>query len=244
MKQEHKKIPYFSAGQVLTSASLNDFFGYNDEQIRLTRHNLIGVGIVEGLTYEYNGTYFILNPGYGYNNEGNLICVENRMIFSAAIQSEDKTSYTLSQRAKQGVTVNIPKSINNFLVCIEWTNISTNQSNCNQISCDYKLVSKSIGINVHLISQNKNNLFKAFNILKPIQKLVQLDTVIEGGAMLNTHLIRETIAPLFHKNKKRVNEGLLAICRILNPKFSTSDERIYPLNCWLHFMPQCSYLTK
>ena len=42
-------FPVFEANQVLTSGHLNDVFDYLDEQTRLTRSNLIGIGIVCGL---------------------------------------------------------------------------------------------------------------------------------------------------------------------------------------------------
>lgn len=41
--------PYFESGQVLTSTHLNDLSAYLEEQDRLTRNRLIGIGIVCGL---------------------------------------------------------------------------------------------------------------------------------------------------------------------------------------------------
>ena len=40
--------PKFVADQVLTSDNLNDLFGYLDEQGRLTRANVSGIGLVCG----------------------------------------------------------------------------------------------------------------------------------------------------------------------------------------------------
>ena len=243
MKQKHTKVPYFSAGQVLTSATLNDFFGYNDEQMRITRNDQIGIGIVKGLTYKYDGKNFTIEPGYGYNNEGNLICLEEERVYSAAILNEDKKSYTLSLSKKRGITVNIPKDIDKYLVCIEWSNASTKKSNCNRISCDYQLIGKSVDINIHLIPQNKDNVFKAFNILQPREEFVRLESMRDWSAMLNTHLMRKKITPLFHRNREKINKGLLAICHIMNPNFLPSNNKIYPLNCWIHFMPLCPDLV-
>ena len=47
--------PVFEANQVLTNAHLNDLFEYLDEQTRLTRANLIGIGIVCGLEMTFDG---------------------------------------------------------------------------------------------------------------------------------------------------------------------------------------------
>lgn len=66
--------PTFEANQVLTNAHLNDLFSYLDEQTRLTRANLIGIGIVCGLQLEFNGTDTIrVTKGCGITSEGYLI---------------------------------------------------------------------------------------------------------------------------------------------------------------------------
>jgi hypothetical protein len=66
--------PVFAVNQVLTNAHLNDLFDYLDEQSRLTRANLIGIGIVCGLELEFNGSDTIrLTRGCGITSEGYLI---------------------------------------------------------------------------------------------------------------------------------------------------------------------------
>ena len=49
MRPTQDAYPSFEANQVLTSGNLNQDFDYLDEQERLTRANLIGIGIVCGL---------------------------------------------------------------------------------------------------------------------------------------------------------------------------------------------------
>lgn len=66
--------PVFEANQVLTNAHLNDLFEYLDDQSRLTRANLIGIGIVCGLEISFNGFDVIrLTKGCGITSEGYLI---------------------------------------------------------------------------------------------------------------------------------------------------------------------------
>ena len=66
--------PVFEANQVLTNAHLNDLFEYLDEQTRLTRANLVGIGIVCGLTMEFNGVDTLsVTKGCGITSEGYLI---------------------------------------------------------------------------------------------------------------------------------------------------------------------------
>lgn len=77
MKPIKDNYPVFEANQVLTNVHLNDIFNYLDEQERLTRANLIGIGIVCGLeirleTAGANATVHI-SKGCGVTSEGYLI---------------------------------------------------------------------------------------------------------------------------------------------------------------------------
>ena len=65
--------PVFAVNQVLTNAHLNDLFDYLDEQSRLTRANLIGIGIVCGLEVTFDGKAVTLTKGCGITSEGYLI---------------------------------------------------------------------------------------------------------------------------------------------------------------------------
>jgi hypothetical protein len=77
MKPTHDKYPHFEANQVLTNSHLNQVFDYLDEQDRLTRANLIGIGIVCGLefTTETNsGNIGIhVSRGVGVSSAGYLL---------------------------------------------------------------------------------------------------------------------------------------------------------------------------
>ena len=71
------EFPKFVADQLLTSEDLNDLFGYLDEQNRITRTNLIGIGIVCGLEVQVNAaqTTVTITKGCGVTSEGYLITV-------------------------------------------------------------------------------------------------------------------------------------------------------------------------
>ena len=75
MKPSQDTYPIFEDNQVLTSPHLNEVFGYLDEQERLTRANLIGIGIVCGLevTLDQTGGEILLTRGCGITSEGHLI---------------------------------------------------------------------------------------------------------------------------------------------------------------------------
>ena len=70
MKQKSKVYPYFVANQVLKSKSLNDAFFHLDEQGRVTRSNLFGHGILEGLNYTWKDGVLTINPGEAITSNG------------------------------------------------------------------------------------------------------------------------------------------------------------------------------
>jgi hypothetical protein len=67
--------PKFEANQVLTNEHLNTLFAYLDEQGRLTRTNLIGIGIVCGLepTVASGGANIVISKGCGVTSEGHMV---------------------------------------------------------------------------------------------------------------------------------------------------------------------------
>lgn len=77
MNPTQDKYPHFEANQVLTNSQLNQIFDYLDEQERLTRANLIGIGIECGLEIntEINGKDITihLEKGCGVTSAGYLI---------------------------------------------------------------------------------------------------------------------------------------------------------------------------
>ncbi len=77
MKPTQDKYPLFEANQVLTSHHLNQVFDYLDEQERLTRANLIGIGIECGLEIQLevsgNDKAIHLSKGCGVGSAGYLL---------------------------------------------------------------------------------------------------------------------------------------------------------------------------
>ena len=70
MKQKSTVYPYFVANQVLKSKSLNDAFFHLDEQGRVTRTNLFGHGIIEGLTYTWKDGVLTIDRGEAVTSNG------------------------------------------------------------------------------------------------------------------------------------------------------------------------------
>ncbi|MCB2206166.1 PKD domain-containing protein [bacterium] len=69
------RYPEFVSDQVLTATNLNDMFGYLDRQVRMTRTNLIGIGIVCGLHVRVSdsGDAITITKGCGVTSSGYLV---------------------------------------------------------------------------------------------------------------------------------------------------------------------------
>ena len=86
--------PHFVADQVLTANHLNELFNYLDDQERLTRNHLIGIGIVCGLELSCSNTQIIISKGCGVTSDGFLI------IQDAAATYTHYRNYTISNDLK------------------------------------------------------------------------------------------------------------------------------------------------
>jgi len=75
------EFPKFVADQLLTSDDLNQLFGYLDEQNRMTRTNLVGIGIVCGLHLQWDTVKneITITKGCGVTSEGYLIAVDTKL---------------------------------------------------------------------------------------------------------------------------------------------------------------------
>ncbi len=81
MEPLQDNYPVFEANQVLTNAHLNQIFDYLNEQPRLTRANLLGIGIVCGLEVKFASppATIGLSRGCGISSEGYLLTVPNNL---------------------------------------------------------------------------------------------------------------------------------------------------------------------
>ena len=80
MEPAQNIYPLFESNQVLTSSHLNELFNYLDEQDRLTRANLIGIGIVCGLKISFDTptTTIHVSKGTGITSQGYLINLQKK----------------------------------------------------------------------------------------------------------------------------------------------------------------------
>lgn len=173
--------PDFQTDQVLSADNLNHSFAFNEQQERLSRTNLIGIGIVCGLkaTKSANGKVITITKGTGVTSHGYLI-VHGNENSSAAIDYTRYRSFNAYQDIKYlpFISGTAPKYAqwellteleakttdplldSGFLankVCVLFYEmLETNAKNCDTTSCDDK--GKLVEITVRKLLMNASDV--------------------------------------------------------------------------------------
>jgi hypothetical protein len=170
--------PKFVADQVLTSDNLNDLFGYLDEQGRLTRANLSGIGIVCGLEIvaAADGSSITITKGVGITSSGYLITLpevtytERTIEFFDAVKSHYYNKFVnvsdpsqkldiweLKQKAESEGTTALTKSFltnGDKIVLIFVELLEENNKNCDPNSCDEKGIQVTVTFRPLLVKKS------------------------------------------------------------------------------------------
>ena len=155
-----KVYPKFVPDQLLTSDDLNFLFGYLDEQGRLTRTNLLGIGIVCGLqaTASADGSSVTISKGCGVTSEGYLINFEETTFTGfisynalrpryydgfftsgTGTRTQDMALWELKQTATDPDATHLSKDfLADKLVLLFAELLEEQNKNCNVDSCDDK----------------------------------------------------------------------------------------------------------
>ena len=89
LQQVSDSFTVFEDNQVLTAGQLNRVIEYLDDQTRLTRVNLLGVGIVCGLVPTYENDTIKISKGCAVTTDGDLIRFTSDMEFQYYLQYKD-----------------------------------------------------------------------------------------------------------------------------------------------------------
>lgn len=176
--------PEFVPDQLLTSAHLNQLFGYLEEQGRLTRTNLIGIGIVCGLEVKTNagGTAITITKGCGVTSEGYLVAIPEITYTSSkpfnAVQERIYAQFVdgsknprfdileLKQAAvEEGTTPLSAGGLTNKVVLIFVEILEEGAKNCNPNSCDDKGVNVTVTFRPLLIDKEDADSMGEGNLL-------------------------------------------------------------------------------
>jgi hypothetical protein len=170
--------PKFVADQVLTSDNLNDLFGYLDEQGRMTRTNLSGIGIVCGLEVKTaaDGSSITITKGVGVTSSGYLVSVPELIytkrttaIFDAvkceyyskfvniAAKTQNFDLWELKQEAQEDGTTPLTNTFltaGEKIVLIFVELLEENNKNCDPNSCDDKGVNVTVNFRPLLVERS------------------------------------------------------------------------------------------
>ena len=170
MLPEHINYPHFVPDQLLTSEHLNQLFNYVEEQERLTRTNLIGVGIVCGLQVSINpaGTEITITKGCGVTSAGYLVVFEDSLgaqeitysrfkifnpvqdkIYDKFVDAELNERFNLDELKRASVEDAVPFPagyFNDKVVLLYVELLEEGAKNCNPNSCDDKGVTVTVTI--------------------------------------------------------------------------------------------------
>lgn len=166
-------FPKFVPDQLLTSEDLNNLFGYLDEQGRITRTNLIGIGIVCGLEVFNNaaGTSITITKGCGVTSKGYLINIDHNTVYTqfklynaikpqaynmflSSATTQRFTLWELKETAEEtGTTALDATFLADKIVMLFVELLEEQNKNCNPNSCDDKGVDVTVTVRVLVVSK-------------------------------------------------------------------------------------------
>jgi hypothetical protein len=172
MLPSNVNYPMFQPDQLLTSDNLNQLFGYLEEQGRLTRTNLIGMGIVCGLEVKTSadGMSITISKGCGITSEGYLVSVPETtytyykpynavldLLYGLFVDGSRNQLYPLNELKEAGTEENtvalstLDLSTKVVLIFVEI--LEDAAKNCNPDSCDDKGVNVTVSFKPLLIEK-------------------------------------------------------------------------------------------
>lgn len=113
MEQTNNNFPRFEKGQVLTSKALNSYFGYLDEQQRLTRAKLLGVGIIDGLETKLSGNKLTITKGTAVTSDGYLIELKEDTTYNLIYEYDKKNMLAKQSPLSDAIDKDFETVLNN-----------------------------------------------------------------------------------------------------------------------------------
>jgi hypothetical protein len=191
----YQQYPVFMPDQVLTSQNLNDMFNYQDEQERMTRANLIGIGIVCGLEVrkDSDNAHIVITKGTGITSEGYLVTIKETTYHRYAAFDAAKPRYyppflqtinnsggtkqinkfdmwelkELSEAENTDLLTAIPDGLSDKVVLLFVELLENSNKNCDPNSCDDKGVNVQVNIRPLLVrTADAATLIKAAELEK------------------------------------------------------------------------------
>lgn len=200
-KQEY---PVFVDNQVLTADLLNNMVTYFKDQDNITRLALIGKGIINGLSYEYN-------------TATNSVKIESGIAITSngSVVNFKEGTFNLDQERKK-----LGGSLDDILLVINETETIVKNETCTQTSCDLDPDRVYIEYVVGLIQRKEESLQQV--TLSPIKYNVKLDRFRNICTSINVNVLNTNTRNTFNKNRGEIKKGLDFIKNEINQKDTLS----------------------
>ena len=173
----------FRDNQVLTAGQLNQTIKYFDRQIRLSRKDLHGVGIVCGLKVTPSRTGFSVTQGCGVTTDGDLLSLDKTTTYNKYKDFKDENArYWFDRNTNERVWELIPNDIQdpeatvfskfqanenvnpqNLAVVLYQEDYTQEPEDCNEVDCDNECATEKENIKVLLVSKRKLDAFRKLN---------------------------------------------------------------------------------
>lgn len=159
------QYPEFGTDQLLTSDHLNKLLGYVDEQGRLTRANLIGIGILCGLEVSVNdaGTELTISKGCGITSLGYIVSTEARTYtefktydvtqdqkYDLFVNGSNRPRFRIDELKEEATVAGTTKLtaayLQNRVVVMYVELLTENNKNCDPSSCDDKGINVTVNL--------------------------------------------------------------------------------------------------
>lgn len=190
--------PLFAADQVLKAEHLNELFDYLDQDHRLTRRCLLGMGIVCGLDIHWSQNTLFISKGLASTSEGYNISLEASQFthyrdytlpedfqpnddtendYKPVYSSLDLKRLILSKDKKSNdkTIFSLGAEMNRWAIMLFLERVETDLKNCTTTDCDDK--GKKVIFNVIPLLVSINDYDDAFGILYGKYEALKLPTV-------------------------------------------------------------------
>ncbi len=199
MKQNNFSYPKYREGEVLTHEALNNSFNYLEEQNRLSRTELSGTGIINGLEYFFDDNTLTIKAGTASTSDGTLIVFDKDKTYSAAIkknldlenepmgyqfyEKEDDIEKALKDK------IEWPSNYDKYVVALHAIYEEETDILCSGNSCDKDTVSKKLCVYPILLENVKQQYLQ----IKPINSYIYFKTNHDGK---NSNQLSDAITEL------------------------------------------------
>jgi len=194
--------PIFETNQVLNDRHLNELRKYLDEQNRLTRSKLIGIGIVCGFDISVNDkNHIAISSGCGITSEGFLACLEEEKTTFTYYKdyvnpsgynmfSEIKTQVLLTKSEDNATALSTGTFLNDKVVVALVECVDNKADTCSAQDCDEHGTWRDFHLRFLLITEKE-----AIGLLKKVnQELSGVNTSTDMANILNKKHLLDVLA--------------------------------------------------